>query len=68
LNYYLYIFNTACIDPKFSLVGVFGHTPRASVSIEMLSDLHFIEQMIDAFSHGKSIELFEGGGLTQSIS
>jgi sarcosine oxidase delta subunit len=47
-------------EREFSLAGVIGRASGASVSVEMLSDLLFINQNMDAILHEKSIELFDG--------
>jgi hypothetical protein len=45
---------------EFSQAGVIVQARRARVSIEMLSDLLFINQNMDAFLHEKSIKVFDG--------
>ena len=60
----LYIFSIPPTEIQnerdFSLAGVFGQARRASLSVQMLSDLLFINQNSDTCSILKNIDLFQG--------
>jgi hypothetical protein len=47
-------------ERKFSLAGVIGRARRARFSIEMRSDLLFINQNMDTFLHEKTLNPLMG--------